>query len=45
MVLLRKAALVLSVMRWVAVPACLVWGIWELCALQRARWQQRKLHC
>ncbi|BDT69758.1 hypothetical protein os1_39500 [Comamonadaceae bacterium OS-1] len=39
MVLLRKAA----VMRLVAVPACLVWGLWELCALQRARWQQRKL--
>ena len=38
MVLLRKAA----VMRLVAVPACLVWGVWELCALQRVRWQQRK---
>ena len=36
---LRNAA----VMRLVAVPACLVWGLWELCALQRARWQQRRL--
>ena len=36
MALLRKAA----VMRLVAVPACLVYGVWELCALQRVRWQQ-----
>ena len=38
MVLLHKA----GVMRLVAVPACLVWGIWEMCALQRARWLGRK---
>lgn len=42
MVLLRKAALLFSVMRLMALPACLVWGIWELCALQRARWLGRK---
>ena len=35
MPLLRKAL----VMRWVAVPACLVWGVWELYALQRAHWK------
>ena len=39
MVLLRKAAVMLSVMRLVALPACLVYGVWELCALQRARWR------
>jgi hypothetical protein len=39
MVLLRTAAVVLSGMRLVALPACLVYGVWELCALQRARWR------
>lgn len=39
MTLLRKATL----MRLMAVPACLVWGVAELWALQRARWQQRRL--
>jgi hypothetical protein len=42
MVLLRTAAVVLSVMRLVALPTCLVYGVWELCALQRARWLGRK---
>lgn len=36
--LLRPTAL----MRLVALPACLAWGLAELWALQRARWQQRK---
>ncbi len=38
MVWLYKAA----AMRLVAIPACLAWGLWELCALQRARWLGRK---
>ena len=42
MVLLRKAAVMRPVMRLVAVPACLVWGIWELCALQRVRWLEKR---
>lgn len=36
---LSKAA----TMRLVALPACLVGGLWELCALQRARWRGRKM--
>ncbi|MDR7379822.1 ABC-type sulfate transport system permease subunit [Rhodoferax ferrireducens] len=36
--LLRKATLI----RLMAVPACLVWGVAELWALQRARWQLRR---
>ena len=34
---LRKALVV----RLVAVLACIAWVIWELCALQRARWRPR----
>ena len=36
--LLRNATLT----RLMAVLACLVWGVAELWALQRARWQQRR---
>jgi hypothetical protein len=30
-----------SFYRVIAVPACVAWGIIEIVALQRARWQQR----
>ena len=30
-----------SFYRAIAVPACVAWGVIELVALQRARWQQR----
>jgi len=36
--LLRRTTL----MRLFAVPACLAWGLAELWALQRARWEQRR---
>lgn len=28
--------------RAIALPACFAWGVVELVALQRARWQQRR---
>ena len=31
-----------TLMRLFAVPACLAWGLAELWALQRARWEQRR---
>lgn len=31
-----------SFYRAIAVPACVAWGVIELVALQRARWQQRR---
>ncbi len=31
-----------SLIRLMAVLACLVWGVAELWALQRARWQQNR---
>ncbi|TXT37655.1 MAG: hypothetical protein FD135_3443 [Comamonadaceae bacterium] len=30
--------------RWMVIPACLVCGLWEFLALQRARLMNRKLH-
>jgi len=36
--MIRKAAF----FRAMAIPACIVWAIVELLALQRARWQQRQ---
>jgi hypothetical protein len=35
---LRKAVF----FRAMAIPACVVWGVLELLALQRARWQWRR---
>ncbi len=36
---LRKAVF----FRAMAIPACLAWGVVELWALQRSRWQLRRL--
>lgn len=33
-----------SFYRVIAMPACIAWGLVELVALQRARWQLRRNH-